>query len=287
MPVKENPASALAKRKADKLVRSLLELSSEGILIVDVTLRIIEANPAICELYKTPNEKVIGSDLRKLMDSKTQETLPQIILGLEEGQAWFGEVTCWVSDQEPLPAKATIKRVDLNNQKLFLLVLQDPVAYKTLEERLRQEKAQTREMYITLRNLMKAIEQEKKGWEGDIAHKIEKYLLPALDRVKQEPFEEMRKSYLDLIREHLVGLTKGFSKELDGRFLRLTRSEMRICQHIQSGYSTKEISEAIHTSFETIQTHRKNIRKKLGLRGRTVGLYTFLTSREQKTERSW
>ena len=178
MTVKENPASALAKKKADKLVRSLLELCSEGILIADVTLRIIEANPAICELYKTPPEKVIGADLRTLMDSKTQETLPQIFLALEEGQAWSGGVTCWISDQEPLPAKATVKRVDLNNQKLFLLVLQDPVAYKTLEERLRQEKVQTREMYITLRNVMKAIEQEKKGWEGDIAHKIEKYLLP-------------------------------------------------------------------------------------------------------------
>jgi len=282
MTVKENPASALAKKKADKLVRSLLELSSEGILIADVTLRIIEANPAIWELYRTPAEKVIGVDLRTLMDSKTQETLPQILQGLEEGQVWSGGVTCWVSDQEPLPAKATVKRVDLNNQKLFLLVLQDPVAYKTLEERLRQEKVQTREMYITLRNVMKAIEQEKKGWEGDIAHKIEKYLLPALDRVKQEPFEEMRKSYLDLIREHLVGLTKGFSRELDGRLLRLTRSEMRICQHIQSGYSTKDIAAAMNTSFETIQTHRKNIRKKLGLRGRTVGLYTFLTSREQQ-----
>lgn len=282
MTVKENPASALAKKKADKLVRSLLELSSEGILIADVTLRIIEANPAICELYKTSAEKVIGVDLRTLMDSKTQETLPQIVLGLEEGQVWSGGVTCWVSDQEPLAAKATVKRVDLNNQKLYLLVLQDPVAYKTLEERLRQEKVQTREMYITLRNVMKAVEQEKKGWEGDIAHKIEKYLLPALDRVKQEPFEEMRKSYLDLIREHLVGLTKGFSRELDGRLLRLTRSEMRICQHIQSGYSTKDIAAAMNTSFETIQTHRKNIRKKLGLRGRTVGLYTFLTSREQQ-----
>jgi hypothetical protein len=284
MPVKESPASALAKRKADRLIRSLLELCSEGILIADVTLRIIEANPAICELYKTPLEKVIGADLRKLMDSKSPETLAQIFLGLEEGQAWFGGVTCWVSDREPMSAKVTVKRVDLSNQKLFLLVLQDPLAYKTLEERLRQEKVQTREMYITLRNMMKAIEQEKKGWEGDIAHKIEKYLLPALDRVKQEPFEEMRKSYLDLIREHLVGLTKGFSKELDGRFLRLTRSEMRICQLIQSGYSTKDISAAMHTSFETIQTHRKNIRKKLGLRGRTVGLYTFLTSREQQSE---
>jgi PAS domain S-box-containing protein len=286
MPAKGNPSSALAKKTAGRLIRSLLELSSEGILIADVTLRIIEANPAICALYRFPTEKVIGLDLRKLMDSKTEETLPQIFQRLEEGQVWSGGVTCWVSDQEPMPAKATIKRVDLNNQKLFLLVLQDPGAYKTLEERLRQEKVQTREMYITLRNVMKAIEQEKKGWEGDIAHKIEKYLLPALERVKREPFEEMRQSYLDLIRGHLVGLTKGFSKELDGRFLRLTRSEMRICQYIQSGHSTKDISAAMHTSFETIQTHRKNIRKKLGLRGRTVGLYTFLTSREQESESS-
>ena len=284
MPVKEPLTSALAKKKADRLIRSLLELCSEGILIADVTLRVIEANPAICELYKIPTEKIIGADLRKLIDSKTPETLAQIFLGLEEGQAWSGGVICWVSDREPMPAKVTVKRVDLSNQKLFLLVLQDPLAYKTLEERLRQEKVQTREMYITLRNVMKAIEQEKKGWEGEIAHKIEKYLLPALDRVKQEPFEEMRRSYLDLVREHLVGLTKGFSKELDGRFLRLTRSEMRICQHIQSGYSTKDIAAAMHTSFETIQTHRKNIRKKLGLRGRTVGLYTFLTSREQQPE---
>jgi hypothetical protein len=284
MPVKGNPTSALAKKTADRLIRSLLELCSEGILIADVTLRIIEANPAICALYKIPNEKAIGADLRKLMDSKTPETLAQNFLGLEEGQAWSGGVTCWVSDREPISAMVTVKRVDLSNQRLFLLVLQDPLAYKSLEERLRQEKVQTREMYITLRNVMKAIEQEKKGWEGEIAHKIEKYLIPALDRVKREPFEEMRKSYLDLVREHLVGLTKGFSKELDGRFLRLTRSEMRICQYIQSGHSTKDISAAMHTSFETIQTHRKNIRKKLGLRGRTVGLYTFLTSREQKPE---
>jgi DNA-binding CsgD family transcriptional regulator len=216
-----------------------------------------------------------------LLDAKAQETLQELFLRLEDGQSWAGEVTCWVSDKEPLPGRLNVKRTDVNNQHLYLVVLQDPRTFKTLEERLSQEKIQTREMYITLRNVMKAIEQEKKGWEGAIAHKIEKYLLPALDRVKKEPFGEMRNSYLDLVREHLLGMTKGFSRELDGRFLRLTRSELRICQYIQSGHSTKEIAEAMHTSFETIQTHRKNIRKKLGLRGRTINLYSYLTSRHE------
>ncbi len=284
MSIKENPASALARKKSDKLLRSLLELSSEGILIFDSTLRIIEANPKALDLYQIPYARLIGEDLRKLMDTKAQETFHEIILGLEEGQPWTGDVICWISEKEPLPGKISLKRADINNQHLFLLVLQDPRTYKTLEERLSQEKVQTREMYITLRNVMKAIEQEKKGWEGAIAHKIEKYLLPALERVKREPFGEMRNSYIDLVREHLLGMTKGFSRELDGRFLRLTRSEMRICQHIQSGHSTKEIAEAVHTSFETIQTHRKNIRKKLGLRGRSINLYSYLTTRERQPE---
>jgi DNA-binding CsgD family transcriptional regulator len=263
-----------------------MELSSEGIIMVDATLRIIEANPKIQELYRIPHERLVGEDLRKLLDTQARETFQEIILGLEDGQTWQGQVVCWLSEKEPVPARISLKRTDLSNQRLFLLVLEDPRSHKTLEEHLSREKVQTREMYITLRNVMKAIEQEKKGWEGEIANKIEKYLLPALERVKREPYGEMRNSYLDLIREHLLGLTRGFSRELDGRFLRLTRSEMRICRYIQGGYSTKEISEAMHTSFETIQTHRKNIRKKLGLRGRTINLYSYLSSRERQPESS-
>jgi PAS domain S-box-containing protein len=286
MPLKNNPLAILAKKKPEKLLRSIMELSSEGIIMVDATLRIIEANPKIQELYRIPHERLVGEDLRKLLDTQARETFQEIILGLEDGQTWQGQVVCWLSEKEPVPARISLKRTDLSNQRLFLLVLEDPRSHKTLEEHLSREKVQTREMYITLRNVMKAIEQEKKGWEGEIANKIEKYLLPALERVKREPYGEMRNSYLDLIREHLLGLTRGFSRELDGRFLRLTRSEMRICRYIQGGYSTKEISEAMHTSFETIQTHRKNIRKKLGLRGRTINLYSYLSSRERQPESS-
>jgi PAS domain S-box-containing protein len=284
MPLKTNPLAILAKKKPEKLLRSLLEMISEGVIIVDGTLRIIETNAKIQELYRIPHDKVIGEDLRKLLDTQEQETFQEIILGLEDGRTWQGQVTCWLTEKEPIPTRISLKRTDMSNQRLFLLVLEDPRSYKSLEERLSREKIQTREMYITLRNVMKAIEQEKKGWEGEIANKIEKYLLPALERVKREPYGEMRNSYLDLIREHLLGLTRGFSRELDGRFLRLTRSEMRICRYIQGGYSTKEISEAMHTSFETIQTHRKNIRKKLGLRGRTINLYSFLATREKQPE---
>jgi len=84
---------------------------------------------------------------------------------------------------------------------------------------------------------------------------------------------------LELLQDQLVNLTRGFSKELDGLFLNLTRSEMLICSHIQSGRSSKEIAEKMNISLETVLTHRRNIRKKLGLRKRRVNLYSFLSSK--------
>ncbi|MCG6881930.1 MAG: hypothetical protein LJE96_22645 [Deltaproteobacteria bacterium] len=38
------------------------------------------------------------------------------------------------------------------------------------------------------------------------------------------------------------------------------------------------MAESMCISVDTIQTHRKNIRKKLGLRGMDVNLFTFLNT---------
>ena len=58
--------------------------------------------------------------------------------------------------------------------------------------------------------------------------------------------------------------------------LKLTPMEMRVCQFIQAGASTKDIAEALNLATVTIQTHRRNIRRKLDLQNRNVNLYTFL-----------
>jgi DNA-binding NarL/FixJ family response regulator len=109
-------------------------------------------------------------------------------------------------------------------------------------------------------------------------------LLPTLDKILKENSDIMRANYLNILRRELLGITKAFPKELDIPFLRLTRTEMKVCQFIQAGYSGKEVADALNISFETIQTHRKNIRKKLGLRDKKISLYTFLSTRRSLGE---
>ncbi len=65
-------------------------------------------------------------------------------------------------------------------------------------------------------------------------------------------------------------------EDMDEDLLKLTPTEMEVCQYIQDGLTSKEIADKLFSSFETIQTHRKNIRKKMGLKGCKTPLCTYL-----------
>jgi len=180
---------------------------------------------------------------------------------------------------EQIHVDMTIKRLPFNKESLFCIISRDLSEYQLLKERLRQEKANRREMYITMRNLMKAYEKEKTGFERGISHKIDTLLIPTIEKIRREQSPNFRTTFLDLLQDQLIGLTRGFATEIDGRFLRLTRTEMSICQLIQTGQASKDIAARLKLSYETVQTHRKNIRKKLGIRGRKVSLYGLLATK--------
>lgn len=49
--------------------------------------------------------------------------------------------------------------------------------------------------------------------------------------------------------------------------LKLSNREMEVIQLIKEGLKTKEIAERLNISFYTAETHRKNIKLKIGLKG--------------------
>jgi len=263
----------------ETLLREVLFDTGDSILFVDLSFKVVEANSSASQLHKLPHERIIGSDCLSLIAEAERPALYRVFTDLMDYESWSGVMKGVRDDKQEFPISVTIKRLPLPQRPIYCLVIRDKSEYAALQELLRQEKSQRRELYITLRNLMKAFEKEKQGLEGGISHKIETVLLPAIEKVRNEVNTEIRNSYLYIMREQLIHLTKGFSRELEGRFLQLTRSEIRTCQLIQEGHSTKEIAELMHVSFETVQVHRRNIRKKLGLRGRKVNLYSLLSSR--------
>ena len=264
---------------AEALLRELLFDTGDSILFTDTSFSVVEANAGASEIHRMPHERIVGIDCLSLIVEAERHVLSKVLQNLRDFDGWSGEMKGVREENQVFSMTVTVKRLPLPDRTIFCFVIRDRSEFLSLQEFLRQEKSQRRELYITLRNLMKAFEKEKQGLEGGISHKIETVLLPAIEKVMKEPNTEIRNSYLHIMREQLIHLTKGFSRELEGRFLKLTRSEMRVCQCIQEGHSSKEIADLMNVSFETVQVHRRNIRKKLGLCGRKVNLYNLLSSR--------
>ena len=273
------PENRLTFESYESLFKLLYPDTGDGIFIVDENMKIRAANEQTGDLFGMPSADLIGSDYHDLIAPNSRYLLDRSVGEIEDSGNWEGELNCLSGDGNPFPVDMSMKQIRSGNVILYCIIIRDLTDYKMLKEQLRHEKANRREMYVTMRNLMKAFDREKSGVERNISHKIEPLLLPAIDKIRKEPAIELRNMFLDILREQLIVLTKGFGTELDARFLSLTRTEMNICRLIQSGYSSKEIAENLNLSFETIHTHRKNIRKKLGLRGRKVNLYSMLSSR--------
>jgi len=268
-----------ALENSEKMLDAVFQSVGKGILLIDSDREIVKANQQASEIYGVPLEVLIGTPFCSLMDHQGCVAMTEICQNLIEGQLQRVEVNSIYVDGKTFPSDIIISSMKLDGQQFWPVIVRDITEQRALEDGLREEKQQSEEMNVTLRNVLKSIERDRQDAEQNLSHRIRSSLLPGLEKVRKERNEEVRSSYLNMLKDQLVSLTNGFEKELDGDLLKLSKTELKICRFIKSGLTGKEICEAMNLSFETIQTHRKNIRKKLGLSGKTVNLHTFLANR--------
>ena len=263
----------------EKILSAIFFSVGEGILLVDQDLEIVKTNPRACEIYGLLEQNLIGTDIRMLTDESGAGTLTLFFEKLIEGQRLSAEITGLYVDGKTFPSTVTVTRSDLDRKRYWPILVQDDTEQKILEKQLRQEKQQTEEMNLTLKTVLKSIEQDKKDFENRVATKIRTSVLPGIHKISKSSNDNVSRSYLSLLEQQLLSLTKGFENELHGGLLKLTRMEIELCRLIQAGCSTKDICNTMRISHEIVQTHRKNIRKKLDLNGRKLNLHTFLMNR--------
>jgi DNA-binding CsgD family transcriptional regulator/PAS domain-containing protein len=261
---------------------NILNATSDLILVVDSDGLVVNINAAVKavmdekQALKRPVWEILS-----LEGGSIEELLRYYPVGITCELAPFGESSIYKMQVNPL------KSVSLaSDQYIFVLTNMTTQALQreTLEgivdektEALRREKAQLEEMNITLRNVLKNVGKEHEEHASELAAKVNTLVLPALERIETENDPAIRKGYVTVVKDQLTRLLPRDSGGMPLLF-KLTQMEMKVCQFIQSGHSNKDIADLLNLSVETIQTHRKNIRRKLGLHGRSVSLYAHLNT---------
>ncbi|MFA5140819.1 MAG: PAS domain-containing protein [Elusimicrobiota bacterium] len=145
---------------------------------------------------------------------------------------------------------------------------------KKAEERLREQNAELERKNIALSEVIAQVETEKLRLKEELAAGLDQRIGPLLHKLSAR--KDLRK-YAVLLRKQFKELTDPFRPAPEVRkFRRLSRKEREICELVRGGLATKEIADLLGVSRQTIDVHRRNIRKKLGLTNQGQGLAAFL-----------
>lgn len=150
------------------------------------------------------------------------------------------------------------------------------VAERTKE--LEDKTKNLQEVNTTLNVLLQKREEDKKILEENLVANIGSLVLPYLEQLKKNNLDMQQQFCLNTIEKNLDEIVSPLLKNIQQ--FNLTPREIQIAYFIKDGKTTKEIATALGIVEGSIATHRKNIRKKLGM-DRTSNLQSqlrFLTN---------
>jgi FixJ family two-component response regulator len=152
---------------------------------------------------------------------------------------------------------------------------------RTLEE-LRHRNRELRETNTALSVLTRNIERTRQETEKLIILQVRSLIMPLIEELKKDKSMQAYKPQLALLSSYVKDITSGLSTNLHMNTA-LSFRELRVALMIGNDMTTEEIAAQLCISPETVKTHRRNIRKKLGIVGTRHQLNNYLRSLESVT----
>jgi PAS domain S-box-containing protein len=151
-------------------------------------------------------------------------------------------------------------------------------ALKQREKELEIKTGNLEEMNSALKVLLQRREEDRKELEEKVLFNVKELVVHYIEKLRNTGLEKKQAGYVDILESNLQSIISPFSRTLSHAYLNLTPAEIEIADLVRQGKSTKEMAELLNVSTRTIEFHRKNIRKKLGIDQKKANLRTRLLS---------
>ena len=288
--------------------KSILNYSGDAILISDFNTRVVTVNDALVKMLGyTSSDELLGKYLAEIgpyegtfnsttreviaFGKKWQETQVKITNMLFENDIVHCELYLFKKNNNVVPVEATISLLkdekgerrgaisifrDVTQRKLTDKKLLD--IQHDLEQRVKERTANLEEVNAALNVLLKKREEDKNELEEKILFRVNELVIPYLEKLKKSQLNERQETYLTIAEKNLKDIGAALSQRLSTLHKKLTPMEIQVANLVQQGRTNKEMAELLNLSSKTIESHRKNIRTKIGIKNQKTNLRSYLLS---------
>ncbi len=280
---RENAVKAL--QISEERNSELLAAMTEGFIISDKNWQLKYANDRFCQMIGYGADEIKHRNILEFIDEVFQEKLKSNLTKLKSGEKTTFEMR-WIRNDNKrittLISSSPLVGKDGEYKESFA-VITDISKLKETEEillnsqkELMMEKDKLEEVNTALKVLLKKRDDDIEEVKSRLQLNIRKLVVPYTEKLLKTRIDEHQKKMLEIINTNLSDIAMELSQKLKLEYADLTYSEIQVAYLIRDGLETKEIASDLNISMRTVEFHRANIRKKLGLKGKSVNLRDYL-----------
>lgn len=269
-------------RSHNTKLKTVFDSVEDSVFIVDSSMRVIACNKHFKTLWNCGVgdhcfEKILGSP-KRCCDCVVWDVFETSKVRKKEFN------TVLKGEQISVNLIASPLRFKTDKVEQVIVFLKDLTPFKKAQEQVKDASAALqiqkdilmRKNYA-LREMLVLLEEEKKSIAEKIDENITVSILPVVEKLKSEIGRKDKiRTMIELLEGNLSNLTSSFGVSIGQKKFRLTAREIEICNMIKNGLCSKEIADQLGITSRTVEIHRGNIRKKLGISGSSQSLASFL-----------
>jgi PAS domain S-box-containing protein len=281
-------------RESEQRIRALLNSSTESAFLMNSRGIVLASNETTAHRLGKSVDELIGTNVYDLVPKKISKQRRQQVdevIRSRKPLRFEDEYNERILDHSVYPILDERGRViqlavftrDITRQKRAEESLKQ--AHEQLERRveertaeLARSKGHLEELNTALRVLLKKREEDKTELEEKVLSNAKDLVLPYLEKLKNTSLDANQKVYVGILESNLLDIISPFSHRLSSKYLGLTPTQIQVANLVKGGKATKEIAQLMHLSPRTVECHRENIRKRLGIKNTKANLRTCLSS---------
>ena len=276
-------------KESERKYRTIIENIEDGYYEVDLSGNYTFFNDAMAHIVGYTREELMGMNNREYMNEynakQVFEVFNKVYLTGLATKAIDWKLVAKDGSTRFIEVSVTLKR-DLNSQPVgFMGIARDITDRRKyveiLEAREKELELKTKnleEVNTTLKVLLERRDTDKAALEDTIIGNINDLVIPYLERVKKRTSDKKSRDYLSALENNLDTITSNFFRRLTTKYANLTATEIEVANLVKNGRSIKDIADLLSISGKTVETHRMNIRKKMGIANTKTSLRSHLLS---------